>query len=420
MRRSANLPVNPTLEGDANVFYHHCLSLMPEKVDAIAAMLGARLQSAEGRRFLLCGCWRLLQRLNFYGFALYAVVLILAFVLMKYLGERNMFFAFCVFWPPSVWFLPGMMFVMTSACLLDWKTLAGVVLVSIGMIIIPLDWKFPKKVSIAEKVSSGKISLTVLTNNRGQDKGEYGESLKPFMNAMRPDIMAFQESPGMANRYKLDPGYSDFPHVAEVGEFVLLSKYPIISSESVPSRPPDAGAEGWWPVIAARFRIQLGEQAMVIYNVHAPSPRGTLNYYMRGAFLYGILGLPGTPWAQRRREGERGWLQRIAQMNLLLDHAASEKEPTLLLGDFNMPGCGYLHSVVAGQFSDSHEEAGSGFGFSFPGITRNPLSLGGPWMRIDYIFSDRAHWRCAWSQAEPSRKSQHRAVVARLVFDGIE
>lgn len=390
---------------------------MQTELDGIAARIGTQMQTAEGRKVLLAGCWKLLRKVNLGCFVFYAITLILAFVGMRYLGEQNMFFAFCIFWPPLVWFLPAIALAFTSICLLDWRTLVGLVLVSAALIVIPLGGRLPRNLDVAAPAPAGEVALTVLTNNRGQDKGGKGESLKPFMDAMRPDIMAFQESPGMANRYKFDPGYSAFPHAADVGEFVLLSKYPILSAELVSLRPSDATAGDYWPTIAARFQVQVGTRQIVVYNVHAPTPRDTLRYYMRGAALYGLLGLPGTPWAEKKKEGEKGWLRRIELVKALLERAKREKEATLLVGDFNMPQCGYLHAVVGEMFTDSHTAAGIGFGFSFPGTTRNPLSLGGVWMRIDYIFSTPGKWRCLWSQAEPSRKSQHRSVVARFALE---
>lgn len=388
---------------------------MQSEPDSLAARIGTQLQSAEGRKALRAGCWILLRRANLACFAFYALALLLMFLAMRFLGEQNMFFAFCIFWPPLVWFLPAIALTFTSICLLDWKVLAGLGIVSAGVILIPLGGRLPKRPDVGASAPDGQVALTILTNNRGQDKGEKGESLKPFMDAMRPDIMAFQESYGMANRYKSDPGYGTYPHTADVGEFVLLSKHPIISAEAVTLQPPAAAGDRW-PIIAARFQVQVGTKHVVIYNVHAPTPRDTLRYYMRGAALYGILGFPGTPWAEKKKEGEKGWLQRIELIKALLHRARQEKEATLLVGDFNMPECGYLRGVVSELFEDSHSAAGSGFGFSFPGTTHNPLSFGGVWMRIDYILSSRANWRCMWSQAEPHRKSQHRAVVARFVL----
>ncbi|MBX7211962.1 MAG: endonuclease/exonuclease/phosphatase family protein [Verrucomicrobiaceae bacterium] len=389
---------------------------MHQKLDEIARGVGARMQSSEGRKELCLGCRRLLLRLNFLAFFMYAGAIFVAFAGMRYLGEQNMFFAFCIYWPPLVWFLPAVGLAFTSVCLLDWRTFVGLVVVSGTVILLPLGWRPPRTTNVNTPPPAGKLALTILTNNRGQDKGEKGESIRTFMNTMKPDIMAFQESAGMAPRYKADPGYADFPHAAGVGEFVLLSKHPIIAMELVPLRPEGDVAGGSWPVVAARFVVEAGGRRVVIYNVHAPTPRDTLRYYMRGAFLYGIFGLPGTPWAARKQEGEKGWHQRISLMEALLERARQEKEPTVLTGDFNMPECGYLHSVVSSVFADSHSEAGEGFGFTFPGTTRNPLSFGGPWMRIDHIFFAPDEWRCIWSLAEPQRKSQHRAVVARLIL----
>lgn len=379
--------------------------------------MGAQLQSPDGRRILAAGCWRLLRTLNGLLCILYLLALIAIYLLMRCVGERNMFLAFCLYLPPLGWFVPALGLAFTSLCLLDWKSLVGLSVVCAAVAVFGVGWKISgaKRDPVGSTEAGGQSVVTVLTNNRGQDIGAHGESLKPFMNAIKPDVMAFQESPGMANRYKSDPGYSDYQHAADVGEFTLLSKYPILSSELVSLRPVDALPESWWPTIAARFVVQIGSRTVVIYNVHAPTPRGTLQYYSsRGAFLYGIIGLPGTPWAAKRREGEKGWLQRIEIVKALLERVRAEKEPTIVAGDFNMPSCGYLHALVAESISDCHAAAGRGFGFSFPGITRNPLALGGPWMRIDYLFGGSERVQCLWSKTEGRRRTQHVAVAAGL------
>ena len=65
------------------------------------------------------------------------------------------------------------------------------------------------------------------------------------------------------------------------------------------------------------------------------------------------------------------------------------------------------------MWDEAHHDVGSGLGYTFPGTTRNPLSLGGPWMRVDHIFFD-SDWRALESLTESERPSQHRAVFSAL------
>jgi vancomycin resistance protein VanJ len=81
-----------------------------------------------------------------------------------------------------------------------------------------------------------------------------------------------------------------------------------------------------------------------------------------------------------------------------------------------MPPDGYVHRVVAWGLLDAFEQAGRGFGFTFPCDTGNPLTLGGPWLRIDYVLAGPG-WHANDCRVEPDRRSQHRAVVATLSRD---
>jgi endonuclease/exonuclease/phosphatase family metal-dependent hydrolase len=250
--------------------------------------------------------------------------------------------------------------------------------------------------------------------------------MQPFKNAICPDVMAFQEQPGLAARYLADPNYAEFKHGQSVGEFTLVSKYPILSNEliviSTRMTPRHLVATHLIPdnrelfTVAARYVVDVGGQHTVIYNVHLPTPRETLLSYRRGGFLYGLIGIPGTSLGKKREAYQEGWDQRIDLVEQLLERAKSEIEPTLMVGDFNMPSTGYCHHLVSAIFQDAHAAAGSGFGFTFPGTTGNPLALGGPWLRIDYVFADKSHWSINSSLAESDRASQHRATAAELHF----
>ena len=59
----------------------------------------------------------------------------------------------------------------------------------------------------------------------------------------------------------------------------------------------------------------------------------------------------------------------------IAEAATSEDLPVILAGDFNAPAQGKVARLFASKFQDAHLNAGGGFGFTFPGVTRNPLSL---------------------------------------------
>ncbi len=384
------------------------------------AAVNEGLQTHDGRVHLVSGCVGLLRWALRWTTIAYLAGLIVTFVLMRWVGERNVFFAFCIYLPPVLWFLPA--FVLVPACLLIWEwraLVASAVCITVSLIAF-LQWKpFPKAAFPGD--GGGKGRFVVLTNNRGQHgKG----SMKPFKETVRPDVMAFQEGGGLAAGYLADPAYAEFKHGQSIGEFTLMSRHPILSQElvtvSVRSAVATPGGQNAEPekkeavTVAARFVIDVNGTHVVIYNVHLPTPRETLASYRLGGFLYGLVGIPGTRFGTRRAENQRGWDQRIEMVNQLLGRAKKETTATIVTGDFNMPGIGYCHQRMRDAFWDAHCEAGSGFGFTFPGTSRNPLSLGQPWMRIDHVFADKAHWRVTASLSEPDRPSQHRATAAAL------
>lgn len=378
---------------------------------------GRRLQSPEGRRQLVGGCLRLVQRVVSGTTVTYVLALLLLGALMRYVGERNMFFAFCLYLPPLLWYLPAL--VLLPLCLLvgAWRTL----LVSCLCVALSVSVFFGYKLGSHEPVAmvAPPTRLVVLTNNRGQNAGQ---SLKPFKNLVKPDVMVFQEAGGTASRYLADPAYGEFKDGRDVaGEFSLVSRYPIVSGDPVTLTVAAVPRSVYEPTtatetytIAARYVLDVNGTHVVVYNVHMPTPRDTLRYYQRGVFLYGLIGLPGTPFAAKRVANQKGWDQRMELVLKLLERARQETGPTLLVGDFNMPSTGWSYQQVLKDFAEAHAEAGSGFGFTFPGVTRNPLSFGGAWMRIDHLFFDREHWYCHQGITEPDRASQHRAAAAVL------
>ena len=112
---------------------------------------------------------------------------------------------------------------------------------------------------------------------------------------------------------------------------------------------------------------------------------------------------------------EGWWHAQIGHAQTILKRAEAETLPCIIAGDSNAPAMGYIHYLFTRKFTDSHEAAGSGCGLSFPGATHNPLSLGGPWMRIDKILANQ-QWQALWNKAEPDRPSQHRAVAASFAL----
>ena len=367
-------------------------------LDSKLARLGEALSDPEHRGGATRRLAHFAKKFVTYIFLLYLACTVLGVLLTEWIGERNIFFAFFLFLPSNVWLLPLAFLFPAALLLLHWRLAIAMVLFAAMFVWIYLDWE-----SSGPNKSNGGRDLTVLTFNRGQRIG----SLQPFKNAQKPDLIIFQDAGAQAAPYLRDPGYQEFSHGDNIGEFTLLSKYPITEKKLISHNDT---------VVAARFLIDFGGDPVAIYTVHLPTPRDQLKAYRRGAFLWGILGVPGTPMSEKRKAYQRFWDRHIELADALVEELESETRPFILAGDFNVPAHGYIYRKFARRFKDAHEEAGHGFGYTFPGKTRNPMMLFGPWLRLDHQFASE-HWRPLDCITEKGRPSQHLAVSAKYELE---
>ncbi len=325
---------------------------------------------------------------------------------MRWVGEANITSAFLLYLPPLIWFLPAIPVMALTLCFHRRAFLISLVFLAV-LLYFCLGYRFGEAELSPDAVATVD-GLSILTYNRGH---HMNQSLQPFKNATRPDLLVFQDTPNRADVFLRTPDYAEFGYGASVGEFTLLSRYPIVDKVLLPQQAAMRAMR------FARFVVDWNGQSVSIYAVHMMTPREVLNSYSRGAFLWGLLGVPGTPWAAKRAQYQVFWDQQIEDVALVLAAVKDDPNPCVLAGDFNATSLGHIHQMITDEMVDTHLSAGSGFGFSFPGVTRNPLSFGGPWLRIDYIFHD-ARWETVQCITEEERPSQHRAVMARLRFLG--
>lgn len=326
-------------------------------------------------------------------------------LLLSLAGERNPASAFALYLPPALWLLPLAPLLLPALfwrrVLLCWcaAAIAGV----LGL----FPWLFDSGGGSAPMRKEALNEVLVMTHNQGQ---QGRDTLDAFLRQVSPDFLVLQEASKQRGRSRAGGGAEDFPHSESWGEFTLLSRFPILSVAPV-ATPTGQGRK----MRAARFAVDWRGREISIYSVHLRTPRDVLEYQGRGAFLYGLVGLPGTPLAEKRRQGQRFWDGQMADARALLEAARADPNPVILAGDFNAPDAGHIHRMLTRELADAHAESGKGHGYTFPGTTSNPLSAGGPWLRIDYIFCG-PQWRTVSCLTESGRGSQHLAVAARLAF----
>lgn len=322
---------------------------------------------------------------------------------MEWIGQRNIATAFCMFLPRWIWALP-LALLTPLLLILHWR--AG--LVALGTVLFYwVPWTGYEWLGSKSDLSAA-AEVRVLTWNRGQSGGE---SLQPFKNRTRPDIIALQDSARRLPGYQSSPDYADLPHAAQMGEFLVLSRFPVRATEPLAyaTQPGVDGARQ--TIVGARFEVDGPRGTFALYSVHFPTPRDTLSFYRRGVPIYGLIGIPGTGWGAKRRTYQAYWDGQENLHRQLVERVKNEKLPRMVAGDFNTPAFGPWHRLYTRHLRDSHSDGGSGYGYTFPGKTGNPLALFRSWLRLDRILADDS-WQLVCQETETNRGSQHVAVFA--------
>jgi vancomycin resistance protein VanJ len=371
------------------------------------ARIAELAQTAEGRKHLRVKISMVLCRLLLVAILGYAASLLVLIVLMKWVGERNVTTAFLLYLPPTIWLLPVPVLGFI-ALLIRKRHLASLLLITVAAAYSLFEFRSGEEPILAPS-DRPENSLTVLSYNSGQNRRQ---SLQPFKNLCQPDVLVFQDSRNRATKYLNSEGYTEFTHAESIAEYTLVSKFPILSKESFNHQRNNRPL-----AFAARFVIDFHGQPVSIYAVHYPTPRDLLLHFRKGAFLVGVLGFPGSPFASSRKKYQGFWDYNIEMTKEIIERSNRDPNPVIVAGDFNAPSLGYIHSLLSDSLTDAHAEVGNGSGHTFPGATNNPLSLFGPWMRIDYLFcNDKL--QPLWCLTEKNRPSQHRAVTASFKLLG--
>ncbi|RBP48109.1 endonuclease/exonuclease/phosphatase family metal-dependent hydrolase [Roseimicrobium gellanilyticum] len=328
---------------------------------------------------------------------------------LNFVGYHNPASAFLLFLPAWLWSIPVWL-ALPLALLFDPKK-SGILTLVVGLLYLGplLGWQ--GSASPPGDAEHSADVLRVMTYNRGQAQKT---SLQPFKLEHQPDVLALQDAGRRLASYQNADGYREFTHVDGVGEFTLLSKHPIVRKDLLIY--VQNGDTSRQVPVAARFEIEMATRRVAIYSVHLPTPRPMLESERWGGFLWGILGLPGTDLARKRHSRQAYWDGKLSLATQLAETVAKESLPCIVVGDFNTPSMGTVYRAFVRSLQDSHQVAGSGYGYTFPGVTRNPVAFQQPWLRLDYVFADKRHWKIISHVTEPDRASQHRAVFAQLAF----
>ncbi|ACZ85804.1 endonuclease/exonuclease/phosphatase family protein [Streptosporangium roseum] len=209
----------------------------------------------------------------------------------------------------------------------------------------------------------GPSDLSVATVNVGVTNAASGRAVRAVSKGR--DLVAAQElTPGGPAAKALG---ERFPHRYQVSTVGLWSRFPIVEARKV-----DIGLD-WVRALRAVVRTPKGK--LTVYVMHLASAR------------------PGKT-AQRD--------ETLAHARKIVDR--DESEHLLLLGDLNTATTDRKRSGLVPPLSDAQQEAGTGFGFTWPSSF--------PITRPDHILYRGLTATAAG--VEPAAGSDHRAAFASL------
>ncbi len=329
---------------------------------------------------------------------LYAALLAGGLAMLDFRSEPHWFWSGLLFLPPQLWLLPLVILLPLALrwhprlCLVHLLVVAGL---SFGY--MRFRWHRPPQ-------PRGPV-LTLLTANVAQGDPR---SLAAFLPRVQPDVIVYQD----ARRPDLLPtsGRTDW-FTARQREFVVASRFPIRRSGLVESlrynRQP----------VTAWFELDWNGRELVIYNVHMPTPRRFLARFRGQGY-----GVDAIRWQRVFSQADRQassayWQERHRLASGLCAVLRQETRPMLIAGDFNMPDHGWLYRMMVRDWTDAFAAGGRGWGMTFPGTGGLIQKLLGPWLRLDYVFCD-ARWRVLDCEIEPPQPAEHRALAARMEWQG--
>ncbi|MDP9033542.1 MAG: endonuclease/exonuclease/phosphatase family protein [Myxococcota bacterium] len=237
--------------------------------------------------------------------------------------------------------------------------------------------------------------------NSGHEEGVYDEVIAEI-NRLVPDIVFLQETGATEKVADLLGG--EYPHIYAADQFLVATRYPMITTEEPPKLLYDYDGRLHSPRFV-RVVIDTPVGALACYNVHPVSAREAI-YRAKSQGKIGLLtGRVFSSAYAATFYGNSGL--RELQVKTFSELAGRETNPVLIAGDTNLPDLSLVLRNYLGRYQDAFLKTGFGFGYTFP------TNKWAPWLRLDRILASSElqfikFERCA------SKASDHFCVVADL------
>lgn len=324
----------------------------------------------------------------------YPVVLLALWLGFYLIGESWWVTAAGLYVPRAFFALP-LPFIALALWLTRLRRLLWTQLIAALLVVFPLvGFVLP----LPRQPRVGAPSLRVLSFN--VNSGYAGaQAIAEQILAQSPDVALLQEgpwAPDLANALR-----GRFPHVQSSTQFIVASRYPILSVVD-PARLPFFGRARSPRFIHYVIETPLGKIA--VYNVHPISPRGVLGIHQFRATLHQLRTgqiFAGDPEADVRSNAAL----RSLQIATVAAEAGRESLPVVIAGDTNLPGLSSVFRKHLASYSDGFRAASWGVGYTFP--DRHPF------LRLDRILASNA-LRIVSFDVGCRGVSDHRCVIADI------
>lgn len=225
---------------------------------------------------------------------------------------------------------------------------------------------FPYLPNFTPRPAPPTNSLKVMTMNVGGVR-QNGYCVVNQLNEIQPHIVALQENYHPSSLI-VNAGY---PYVAVDGHLTILSRYPILSQQTLGYAVEDRLAYGLEAV------VDVDGTLIKVVSTYVHKPKLHLSQL-----------------AVRRRV-------RDTTLNALLTVAKNAEHPLLIMGDFNMSDLSTDYQQLSEHLHDGWRAVGYGFGFTAPNIPLLP-----PYARVDYVWHSK-HFQAVHAETRSTLCGDH-------------
>ena len=327
-----------------------------------------------------------LGRLSGFFTWIWALVVLIVLLLIRWVGDRWWGVAVLLFLPRWLFLVPLPVLALASGLARrprQWLLQAVVTLVIAGPLMalsLPIHQLWDRRVE--------GTRVRIMTLNRGTDPLDVGRLIK-FIERERIDLLCFQESGGIHDT-RLESYLAAHGWYRDRRRFVA-SRYPIVAE--MPRLADEHDSDRRYSPNLVRVRVRAaGGVEFGLVSVHMPTLRFGFYRFMD----HDVAGL----------KQHVAWWDR--QAIRLLDGLAEMRDlPILIGGDFNVPPDHTSMAALGSLFRFAFEDAGWGYGYTRPSRY--------PWFRIDHILAS-PEWVFTRCRVGPDVGSDHLPLIAEAVL----